>query len=493
MTTPNTTTTQPAPGNGAPAAGSAVVTAKEPTIADLDAKLEKLSKGLEARRPVYPPGGNPYLAFGAPNVREGEDPLTSRGYSFMKMLGVITGQIDHDKAKVEMEVHEKLHNAYVKGMGNAGYIYKGSGNKFLAPLATSFMHEDMVPRQLAREFKHLVQAGTEGADLDEMNWIHRKSYAQYGRKDLSWLNENLGGALVAPPEQGELIQLLRNREALVNAGARVVPLPPQGRLVYPRQTSASLTYWVGENKAITASDIGTGEVTLQGKKLAVLIKMPNELVRFASPAAEALVRDDMTRSLALGADLAGLEGLGGDNRPLGIIQRENINRINSSKPGGNGDALVPEDIYLFPRAVEEVNAEFEGFVMRPKTLYEYYRLRADAVAQGDKQGVFVFNLIREAGAGVAAMLGGYPVTKSTQVSRTRTKTGGDGVTPCTYIVGGMWSDLLIGMFGAIEFAQTAVGDSAFINDQTWVRGILTMDTAPRHEAGFVLMDNLLIP
>jgi hypothetical protein len=54
----------------------------------------------------------------------------------------------------------------------------------------------------------------------------------------------------------------------------------------------------------------------------------------------------------------------------------------------------------------------------------------------------------------------------------------------------MWSDMLIGMFGAIEFASTNVGDTAFQFDQTWVRGILSCDVALRHEAAFGVLDNL---
>jgi hypothetical protein len=50
--------------------------------------------------------------------------------------------------------------------------------------------------------------------------------------------------------------------------------------------------------------------------------------------------------------------------------------------------------------------------------------------------------------------------------------------------------MLIGMFGAIEFAATTMGDTAFVNDQTWVRGILSADIQLRHEAAFMLCDNL---
>lgn len=438
--------------------------------------------------------------FGLPNYVNGESTMSSRGFSFMKMIGLLTGDIDRNQCKVELDVHERLHKAVGAGgdMGTGGYEYKGKGQvgsiggKFLAPLATSFFPDQNVNRSFRYEMKQLVNAGADGADPSECQWIRRKMLtgAGYSTKALSWLNDLSGGALVAPPEMGELIELLRNKEALVNAGARVVPLPPQGRIKYPRQTTPSNTFWIGENAPIPESGVGTGEIQLQAKKLAVLIKAPNELIRFASPAAEALMRDDMTKSLALGLDLAGLEGLGGDTRPLGVIQRQNINRINSSKQTPNGDVIVGEDIYRMIAAVEESNAEFEAFVVRPKTLYKYYQLRADAVGQGDKSGQFLFSLIREATDSAPATLAGFPVTKSTQVSQVRNKNVATPTNNLTYILGGMFSEILIGMFGAIEFAATTQGDTSFVNDQTWVRGILSADINIRHEAGLVFMDNL---
>jgi HK97 family phage major capsid protein len=458
-------------------------------------QIEALTKGMSKvvetleKTPAFNAAN--YLSI---SERKGEDPLSSRGFSFMKMLGVITGAVQPTDAKIEIDVHNRLHQSYVKDLGNNGYESKGKGiygvinGKFLAPLATGYMQDSIISRSFRKEMKQLVTAGCDGADPHEMGWQRAHLIKGYfggsHQKALSWLNELNGGALVAPPEQGELIELLRNKEALVNAGARVVPLPAQGRLKYPRQTAASNTYWIGENQHIPETTIGTGEVTLQGKKLAVLIKAPNELLRFANPAAEALMRDDMTKSLALGLDLACLEGQGGDNMPEGLIYRQNINTVTSSipSPTGGGNALAGVDIYRMIAAIEESNAEFEGWIMRPKTLYKYYQLRAAAVGQNDSQGLFLFNAVREPGEGVKPMLGGYPVTTSTQISQSQSQGNASNL---TYILGGMWSDYLIGMFGAIEFAATTLGDTAFQNDQTWVRGILTADCAPRHESAFV--------
>lgn len=458
-------------------------------IATLQKGLSSVVEQMKNRPAANHP--TPNQVFGAPYARTGENLMGSRGFSFIKMLGVLTGAVPREEAKIELDIHERLHNVYCKELGNAGYVYGGGGqtslHRFLAPLGTAYMQEQIVPTNFRMEMKSLVNAGVAGAG-EGMGYMSKSLQGtSYGTKAMSWLNELSGGALVAPPEMGELIELLRSKEALVNAGAKTVPLPPQGRLKYPRQTAASNTYWVGENKPISASEVGTGEVTLQAKKLAVLIKAPNELIRFASPAAEALMRDDMTKSLALGLDLAGLEGPGTDATPRGLINMPNINTITSSSPGADGDKLAGEDIYRMLAVVEESLGQFESWIMRPKTWYKYLQLRSDAVSQGDAQGPFLFNLIREAGAGTAPTLAGFPVVTSTQISQVRSKGSASNL---TYIVGGMFSDLLIGMFGAIEFAATTMGDGSFTNDQTWVRGILSADIAARHESVFGLLDNI---
>lgn len=457
-------------------------------IAALTKSLDGFAKAL-SRSPMagHP---TPEQVFHAPNVRTGEDAMGSRGLSFMKMLGLITGAVDASDAKLEIDIHNRMHNAYVKNIGVGDqYSYRGGSsvrpgaNAFMMPLATSFMQEQVISSDFRRELKSLVKAGVAGADPDEMRWLNRRR-----GKTLSYIDELTGGALVAPPEFGELIELLRSKEACVQAGARVVPLPAQGRMKFPRQTAASLSFWVGENQQITDSNIGTGEINLQAKKLAVLIQCPNELIRFATPSTEALLRDDMTKTLALSLDQACLEGAGGDVKPRGLLNYPDVYRLTSSDPRSNGDALVAEDIYRFITAVEEANAEFEGFVMRPKTFFKYHQLRADAVAQGDRRGMFLFSLIRDQTDGFPKpMLAGYPVTKSTLISQSRTKGTASNL---TYIAAGQWSEMLIGMFGAIEFAATNLGDTPFRFDQTWVRGILSADVALRHEASFVVMDSL---
>ena len=66
--------------------------------------------------------------------------------------------------------------------------------------------------------------------------------------------------------------------------------------------TGSSSAWVGENNPIPASAMSFNSVTLGHAKAASLVVITQELANFSSPAAEALVRDDMMKSMTQFAD-----------------------------------------------------------------------------------------------------------------------------------------------------------------------------------------------
>lgn len=487
-----------------PAPAAPVKSTAEMIMERLDG-METQLKSLKST-PVYPAGVTPEAVLGKAlgvegagrlatiGARNGEDSMSSRGYSFLRLIGWLSQQTGPENAKIEFDMHQKMRKSMVTDTAADARFQQWRPFTIMAPFATHYLPEDQVGREFRHEMKSLITAGVDKTDQGEAEWMRKKMFEKTGNpswletKDMSWLTDTLGGALVKPPEQGELIQLLRNQEALSRAGCTHVPLPPQGRLVYPRQTTPGTAYWLGENQATTASTLGTGELTLSAKKLGVIIKVPNELIRFASPAAEALLRDDMTKDLALGLDLGLLEGLGGNTQPRGLIYDPLITTVNSSSTGPNGDTIVGQDIYKMVYTVQENNAEPTGWIMRPKTAWNYFMLRFSTVTPGDQAGGFLFDFARDSGQGMKPYLAGLPVTTSTQVNRTQVKGSASNL---TYTLCGMFPDYLIAMFGAMEFSATSLGDTSFQNDQTWVRGIITADGGARHPAAFAYMPYLI--
>lgn len=421
-----------------------------------------------------PNQANPTRVF---SIRNGENPMGSRGYSFLKAIGLATGRLTRDEAKVEADLHDKI-NASLKGQGFA----KAMSNSFTMPFASSHFADD-----IAQESHDLVIAGS-AVDPDELKAL-RKSY----QKDMSWNIDTAGGTLVPAPAQGELIEYLRNKACLMEAGARVMPLPAQGSIALPKQTGASTAYWVGENTTITNSDLTTGDLLLKAKKLAARVLVPNELFRYSSPAADAMVREDLAKQLQLGLDTAGLTGVGSATTPKGIFNYSSINSYTPKKQGTNGDAFGPEDFFgMIGKVAAQnaiVNEESFAFIVRPELFFNIVAKRADAVSAGDRQGSFIQWSFDPQG-NITYRAAGKRVVVSNQIAADRTKAG-SGAT-LTRILGGDMSQWIIAMAAALEIDQNRYSDTAYTKDQTDVRAILQVDMGPRHEESFAVADYLRV-
>lgn len=416
--------------------------------------------------------------------------MSSRPYSFLKAFGLIAGQLQPEQAKVEAEMGQKLKDYH---SGFNGY-QKALPRSLMVPLASDFIAGD---EKLANEVREVTRSQV-AVDPSEVAYLRRKMAEAGLTKALSWLDESVGGALVAPPAMGELIEVLRNNEVLMAAGARVLPMPPQGRITYPRQTSAMSAFHVGESQNSTDSTPGTGDVVLTAKKLTILAKIPNELFHFSAVPIEGFIREDMAKVMGLKMDKTLLEDVGSQTTPKGLINYSGINShtaLGTAADANSGFKVHPNDPAQMIAETEEQNATFRAFIMRPLLWATLVNRRADSVTAGDGAGPYLFNVWREYGEALdvarlrVGNLNGYPVYKSTQISKTRTR--GTGTTQNTYVLAGDFSDYLIAMGGAIEFAISTQGDTPFVADQTWFKGVTYYDGAPRHEASFTLLDNVL--
>lgn len=425
--------------------------------------------------------------WGTPHVRKGEDVMSSRPFSFVKALGCLGNKVEADDAKIEWGLSEKLkrYNAAYKG-------YKPQGGRtFFMPLGGDFIVNE---RELSEEVSQVTTAGSRPIDPSEIKALRRQMANLGYTKALSWIDETVGGALIAPPQFGELIELLRVNEVFMAAGARVLPMPPQGRITFPAQTSAMTANHMGESQTITDSTPGTGDLVLSAKKLTILAKIPNELFHFSAIPIEAFVREDMTKVISIAMDKALWEGADPDVAPKGLINFP-IQSYTSVDPGTvtNGYRFQPADPYGMVATLQEKNARMGAFVMRPLLWSTFVTRRADAVTAGDQKGPFIFNLIRTVSDDFnqdrlkVGSLIGYPVFQTTQLSITRSKNASNNL---TYAVAGDFTDYVVAMGGALEFQVSTQGDTPFTLDQTWFRGTMYYDGGPRHNNSFVLCDQL---
>lgn len=144
------------------------------------------------------------------------------------------------------------------------------------------------------------------------------------RRDLTAGLPSAGGNLVADELlAGSFIDLLRNRLALAGAGVTMLT-GLQGNISIPRQSSASTAYWVGENVAPTESQQAVDQVNMTPKTVGAYVDYSRRLLLQSSIDVEGMVRNDLTRVIALELDRAGIYGTGSSNQPLGLVNTTGI-------------------------------------------------------------------------------------------------------------------------------------------------------------------------
>jgi HK97 family phage major capsid protein len=126
-----------------------------------------------------------------------------------------------------------------------------------------------------------------------------------------------GGFAVPTQMSQEFIEYLRPKSVIRSLGPRVLPMP-NGNLTLPKITGGATATWIGENAAVVKTEQTLGQVKLSAKKLGALVPISNDLVRFANPQTDTVIREDLVRAIAQGEDLAFIRGDGTAFTPRGL-------------------------------------------------------------------------------------------------------------------------------------------------------------------------------
>lgn len=151
------------------------------------------------------------------------------------------------------------------------------------------------------------------------------------KRDLTVATASAGGNLVATDLQSaNFIDLLRARSVLAKLGATMLP-GLVGNVAIPKLTGAATAYWLAnEATGITESQQTVGQLALAPKTLGAYTELSRQLMLQSTPAAEALVMNDLAKVLALAIDLAGLEGSGASGQPTGISNTAGIGSVSGT-------------------------------------------------------------------------------------------------------------------------------------------------------------------
>jgi len=143
-------------------------------------------------------------------------------------------------------------------------------------------------------------------------------------RDLKTSPATQGGNLVQTDlDAANFIDLLRNNSVLDQAGATILT-GLQGNIAIPRQSGAATAYWVAEGGAPTESQQAIQQVSMIPRTCGAFTDISRKLLIQSSIDVEQMVRNDISKVIALEIDRAALYGTGSSNEPLGLHNTSGI-------------------------------------------------------------------------------------------------------------------------------------------------------------------------
>lgn len=324
-----------------------------------------------------------------------------------------------------------------------------------------------------------------------------------------------GGFLVPPDVMSEVIPLLRAQAVVRRAGPRNIPMP-RGTMTLPGQASAATAAYGAESAAISASQQGVGQIVASYKKLRAIVPVSNDMMRYANPAIDAFVRDDLVRVIGLREDLAFLMGDGTQDTPRGYLSFANgwvaknngtvgvwstsgnsTFAVNGTDPANStgGNFITANQTYTLTTVAQEMGGAINRldaanvpdgkrvWFMNPRTKNYFLNVQ-------NSLGLYPYR-----DEVMKGTLFGYPVFTTTQIG-TNYRNADSSNTDLSFVfLVEMTEDLLLDSM-QLELAVSREGTyidaagatvSAFTADQTLIRAISEHDHQLRHDAAVAVI------
>lgn len=180
---------------------------------------------------------------------------------------------------------------------------------------------------------------------------------------LSSGSDATGGILVPTFLGNQLFDLMRAQQVCVQAGAQLVMI--DGTTKFARVTADPAVGWRAESAAVALADPSFEAVTFAPKSLAVIVKVPFELLQDAANMSEALSQI-FAGAFATELDRVALIGSGTAPEPKGIFGTTNVGVVSMGVNGATPTNFVP---YLDALSNLRTNNSKTptGIVMHPRT------------------------------------------------------------------------------------------------------------------------------
>jgi HK97 family phage major capsid protein len=269
------------------------------------------------------------------------------------------------------------------------------------------------------------------------------------------------GAELIGEEAGEFITALRKRALVLRLGARLVT-GLRGSVGFPRLDTSGGAQWADDNPGAdyAESNLTLSQVQMRPKLLVSSTSFSRQLLVQSTPSVDEVVADDMAQSSAVALDLAAVHGSGAGNEPLGLYNVDDVVEVDFAGAGPTMEKVVEMETAVATQD-GETDPETAGYLTTPEV-----RERAK---------------LTEEASGARLWLAGTMNDHRAEATNQLSKELGAGEDEHAMVYG-IWSELLVGEWGAIEVLANPYTLAA--KGLVKVTSFYLADVAPRHPESF---------
>lgn len=273
---------------------------------------------------------------------------------------------------------------------------------------------------------------------------------------------------------GEFVDVLRNAMVFSKLGVRFLG-GLTSNIAIPRKATASVIGSLAETGAAGSTGPTTNQLLLGPKRIGAYIDYSKQSLIQANPDVDAMLQDDLAKSVAVYIESLGFNGTAAGNQPRGLL---NTSGIGAVVGGTNGAAINWSHLVDLESACANANAEPDlraGYAINTKTrgAMKKTQMAANLPFIWEK-GEYPVNSYRAA------------VTNNLPSNGTK----GTAVGTCSSLVyGSDWSDFIIAMFGGFDVVVDPY--TLATTGQVRITGNQFIDVGVRQVASFAAMVDAL--
>lgn len=267
-----------------------------------------------------------------------------------------------------------------------------------------------------------------------------RSQANRGSRALGYefrdLDTTTGAGLVPTIKPPTVIDALRARCVLVQAGAELLT-DLVGNFSLPKQTGVESVTWVAQGAGPSQGNSTFGTVDFTPKTASARTLITRRMMLQPSIDVEMYVRGSIIKSMAVGIDLAGINGAVASPQlsPIGLLNRTGV--VTAASLGTDGGALTWAAILALESSIAAANADL-GEIK--------YLTNSKVVGQAKrtpKAGTFpVFVMADD------RTMNGAPTLVSNNVPSNLSKGASSGI--LSAVIAGVFEELVMGTWGALD-------------------------------------------